>query len=199
MLATQRHADPMYHCGCALQCFANHYHTCIADATVDCRLSGKAAFGLGDAQRSQASYRRAIKLNAAGPPAWMGLAEVAESSGDAASAIEAYEHLVRHCQREHMCIYTPRHGAWRCFRTRSNASHGILYTQAELFGQAPETWARVWDCKGKLAAWYEQAGRNADAAALLQQMADEPGLPGGERIALLCRTADAQVSHQLHT
>lgn len=59
------------------------------------RLLGKALFGLGDAQRCTISYRRAVKLDEGGAPAWMGLAEVAESGGDAALAIEAYEHLVR--------------------------------------------------------------------------------------------------------
>jgi hypothetical protein len=70
----------------------------------------------------------------------------------------------------------------------------VLSTQVKVFGQAPETEARAWDCKAKLAAWYEQGGRHADAAALLQRMADEPGLQADERVSLLCRTADAQVT-----
>lgn len=63
-----------------------------------CRLAGKAAFGLGNVQHATASYRKAVQLNSGGAPAWMGLAEVAESSGDAALAVQAYEQLVSHAK-----------------------------------------------------------------------------------------------------
>ncbi len=72
----------------------------------------------------------------------------------------------------------------------------MLHVQVKMFGQAPETKARAWDCSTKLAAWLEKAARHGDAAALLRRMADEPGLNDDERTALLCRTADAQVIWQ---
>jgi predicted DsbA family dithiol-disulfide isomerase len=72
----------------------------------------------------------------------------------------------------------------------------VLHVQVKVFRQAPETKPRAWDCSTKLAAWFEKAARHGDAAALLRRMADEPGLNDDEHTALLCRTADAQVSRQ---
>ena len=72
----------------------------------------------------------------------------------------------------------------------------MLCPQVKVFGQTPETQDRAWDCTNKLAAWYEKADRHGDTAALLQRMANEPGLDDDERTALLCRTADAQVTCQ---
>jgi len=55
-------------------------------------------------QHATISYRKAIKLNVSGAPAWMGLAEIAESGSDASLAIDAYEHLVR-CTYLYGCLY----------------------------------------------------------------------------------------------
>ncbi len=58
-------------------------------------LLGKAAFKLGDLQQARAAYRAAIAANDSGPAGWMGLAELADATGDAQLAVEAYERLVR--------------------------------------------------------------------------------------------------------
>lgn len=51
---------------------------------------------MGNAQQATACYRKAVQLNPGGAPAWMGLAEVAESSGNTHLAVQSYEQLVRH-------------------------------------------------------------------------------------------------------
>ena len=61
------------------------------------RLLGKAAFRLGNTQQAQAAYRAAIAANNSAPAAWMGLAELADATGAAELAVEAYEQLVCTC------------------------------------------------------------------------------------------------------
>ena len=57
-------------------------------------LIGKAAFHLGEHQQSELAYRKALDVNAAGLPAWKGLAELAGGSGNTAGAVEALGKLV---------------------------------------------------------------------------------------------------------
>jgi Tetratricopeptide repeat len=124
---------PPVPCGCKASSWVDvvrqyssfHFtHTLQRQIHIACRLSGKAAFGLGNAQHAIASYRQAIKLNAGGAPAWMGLAEVAESGTDANLAIEAYEHLVRHGKGDHL-LHVPD-GSLLLISTRGSAMHELM-------------------------------------------------------------------------
>ena len=59
-----------------------------------CRLIGKAAYKLTEPEQAQTAYRTAIQINASGPAAWMGLAELADASDDVDLSIEANIKLV---------------------------------------------------------------------------------------------------------
>ncbi|GAQ84866.1 superkiller protein 3 [Klebsormidium nitens] len=55
---------------------------------------GKAAFSLEEYAQADVAYRKAIEVNAAGLPAWQGLAELHGSTGDHEKLAEACAHLV---------------------------------------------------------------------------------------------------------
>ena len=153
------------------------------------RISGKAAFGLGKKQQSVISYRKAVKLNDAAAPAWMGLAEVANSGADALLAIEAYERLVRASDQE------PPMNSQLSLKVKSIVSDALLcngYLQVEILGGSAETETRARDYELQLIDEYEKAGRHADAARRIQQAIKQDDAASA---AWLCRLADNQVHH----
>jgi len=63
------------------------------------RLSGRAALYGGDTAGASADFAAAVELDAAGLPAWEGIAQLKAVTGDVAEAAETYQKLVRGARR----------------------------------------------------------------------------------------------------